>query len=85
MFWICDGNSFNTGNVFVIAEKCLPSVKDFPAPLPCQQVGWRCTKICEGTLLGQLTLTDQRDSPYHTTLCSALKMRGWMLVGAANA
>ena len=41
-----------------------------------QRVGWGCTRSWEGTQLGQLTPTDQRDIPYHMTSCSAYKAGG---------
>jgi len=41
-----------------------------------QGVGWGCTRNWEGTQLGQLTPTDQRDIPCHITSCSAYKADG---------
>ena len=41
-----------------------------------QWVGWGCTRIWEGTRLGQLTPTDQRDLPCDTVSCSAYKAGG---------
>ena len=38
--------------------------------------GLGCTRSWEGTQPGQLTLTDQRDIPHHTTSCSAIKTGG---------
>ena len=43
---------------------------------PHQRVGWGCTRSWEGTQLGQLTPTDQRDIPYHMTSWSAYKAGG---------
>ena len=40
---------------------------------PHQRVGWGCTRSWEGTQLGRLTPTDQRDIPYHMMSCSAYK------------
>ena len=40
---------------------------------PHQQVGWGCTRSWEGTQLGQLTPTAQRDIPDHMMPCSAYK------------
>jgi len=39
-----------------------------------QQVGWECRRNWEGTQLGLLTPTDQRDSPQHMLVCSAMKL-----------
>ena len=44
--------------------------------MPSQQEVWRGTRSWEGTQLGQLTPTDQRDIPYHMTSCSAIKAGG---------
>ena len=41
-----------------------------------QQVSWGCTRNWEGTHLGQLTPTEQRDFTYRIMSCSALKAGG---------
>jgi len=38
-----------------------------------KQVGWEWSRGWEGTQLGQLTSSGQRDIPCHMTLCSAIK------------
>ena len=43
---------------------------------PHQRAGWGCTRSWEGTQLGQLTPTAQRDIPDHMTSCSAYKAGG---------
>lgn len=42
---------------------------------PCQQEGWRGTSSWEGTKPGQLTPTEQRDTPYHTASQSKINWR----------
>lgn len=48
--------------------------------LPCQEVGWGCTKSREVTQRAQLTPADQMEISHHTTSCSAIK-QGGRLVG----
>ena len=46
----------------------------FQLLMPSQQEGWRGTGSWEGTQLGQLTQTDQRDMPDHRMSGSAYKL-----------
>lgn len=41
-------------------------------------VGWGCTGGWEGTQLGQLIPTDQKDIPYCLISCSAIKLPGFL-------
>ena len=62
---------------FSYSEQCLHRVKVFsashPTP-PARRLGG--TRSWEGTQLGQLTPTDQRDISDHMVLCSAIKAGG---------
>ena len=73
---LCVG--FMLKSVLIMKRAMLSSAYTEPRPLlllipPHQPVGWGCTRSWEGTQLGQLTPTDQRDIPYHITSFSAYK------------
>ena len=73
-FWICAGNSVgNTAMFQLLLSSAYTESRPFLLLTPPhQRVGWGCTSW-EGTQLGQLTPTDQRDIPYHMMSCSAYK------------
>ena len=77
VLWICDQNSVddNTPMPLLLLSRARTAsrLSLFPA-LSHQQVHWGCPRSWEGTQLGQLTPTDQRDIPYHMTSCSAIKV-----------
>jgi len=61
----------------VIVEWCLERVRDFSAAHPSAPVTrLGCASSWEGTQLGQLTPTDQRDISHHMMSCPAYKVRG---------
>ena len=59
----------------LLSSACTASRPFFLTP-PHQRVGWGCTRSWEGTQLGQLTPTDQKDVPYHMMSHSAIKTGG---------
>lgn len=59
-----------------VNEQCLHRSKDFPAPHAVLSVMKLGVHQDLGTQPGQLTQNDQRDVPYHMTLCSAIKLWG---------
>ena len=65
--FICVGNSVgNTGMFQLLLSSAYTASRPFLLLTPPHQgVGWGCTRSWEGTQLGQLTPTDQRDIPYH--------------------
>ena len=78
MFWTCDENSVdNTGMFALLLSSAYTESRPFLLLTPPhQQEGWGCTRTWEGTQLGQLTPTDQRDIPHHMASCSAYKAGG---------
>jgi len=78
MFWICAENSVDNEEMFLLFLSSSYTVSRLFLLLtpPHQQVGWECRRSWEGTRLGQLTPSDQRDSPYHMMSCSADKAGG---------
>jgi len=78
MFWICAENSVDNTEVFLsLLSSAYTESRPFLllAPLH-QRADQRCTGSWEGTQLGQLTPSDQRDVPYQKTSCSAYKVGG---------
>ena len=78
LFWICAGNSVdNTGRFSLLLSSAHTESRPFLLLTPPhQRVGWGCTRSWEGTWLGQLTPTVQRDIPYHMVSCSAYTAGG---------
>jgi len=71
MFWIWAENSVDNIEVFYA---CSAHTESRPFPLltsPHQRVGWGCTRSWNGTRLGQLTPTGQRDIPLPIKLPSS--------------
>ena len=77
-FWICVGNSVdNTGMFSFLLSSAYPEPRALLLlPPPHQRAGWGGTRSWEGTQPGQLTPTDPREIPHHTTSCSACKAGG---------
>jgi len=74
MFWICAENSVdNTGMFWLLLSSAYIEPRPFLLLTPPHQGDWGCTRSWEGTQLGQLTPTDQRDVLYRMTSCSAMK------------
>ena len=71
VFWICDENSADKGMFCLLLNSAHSASR--PSP-PHQWEGWDAQAV--GTQPGQLTPTDQRDSPSHTMSCSATKTGG---------
>ena len=70
MFWISAGNSVDNSEMFSLLLSSAYTVKAFSA-----WVGGS-TRIWEGTQVGQLTPTDQRDILDHMASCSTYKAGG---------
>jgi len=72
MFWICDPRTVDNTEMFsFLLSSTYTDSRSFLLLIPPhQRVGWGCTRIWEGTQLGQLTPTDQRDIPYHDVMLS---------------
>ena len=78
MFWICAEDSVgNTGMFSLLLSSAYTEPRPFLLlPPPHQRGGWGGIRSWEGTQLGQLTPTDQRDIPDHKMSCSAYKAGG---------
>ena len=76
--WICAGNSADNTGVFQLSlsSACTEPRPSLPRTPPHQRAGWGCTRSWEGTQLGQLTPTDQRDVPHHMASHSAYRAGG---------
>jgi len=66
MFWICAENSVDNTEMCSLlwSRAYTESIPFLLLALPHQWAGWACTRGWEGTQMGQLTPTDQRDIPY---------------------
>lgn len=78
LLWICGYNSADYTPVLwlLLSIACTASRFHFSPLCPLQQVGQGWGRSWEGTQLGQLARTDQRDIPGHTPSCSAKKTEG---------
>jgi len=74
MFWICADNGVdNTGMFLLLLSSAHRESRPFLLLTPpCQWIGWGYTRSWDGTQLGQLTQTGQRNIPYHMTSCSGV-------------
>ena len=74
--WICAENSVDNPGMFSFLLSSAYTEPRPLLPLTPPASSWGCTRSWEGTQLGQLTPTDQRDIPYHMTSWSAYKAGG---------